>query len=80
MDAGGHHLGLFWRMGHRTALRQGDWKIVWNGNRSLPRTFELYRLDRDISETRNLAAENPRRLEDLASIWADVNRRMADPD
>jgi arylsulfatase len=49
------------------ALRVGDWKLV-----SAKRdggVWELYDLARDRGETRNLAAEHPDRVRDLAARW-----------
>jgi arylsulfatase B len=55
----------------RAAVRQGDWKLVWRT--LLPSSVELFNLERDPSETTNLAAQHPekvatlqRRLETLA--------------
>lgn len=64
---------LFWRLGDKRAVRSGPWKLCMIGKRT-----ELYRLDQDIGETHNVAAENPERVEQLRQAWndwdADVNR------
>ncbi|HEY9660279.1 MAG TPA: arylsulfatase, partial [Allocoleopsis sp.] len=41
----------------RAALRQGDWKLVWQV--MLPSRVELFNLAQDPSETTNLAEQNP---------------------
>jgi arylsulfatase A-like enzyme len=48
------------------ALRVGDWKIVASGTDS---PWELYNLADDRAETRNLAQENPGKLNELAARW-----------
>lgn len=60
---------LYWaslsnRGGRAEAMRVGPWKLVVQHPRAKPGTFEnekveLYRLDRDPGETKNLQAENP---------------------
>jgi arylsulfatase A-like enzyme len=47
----------------RAALREGDWKLVWKT--TLPQSVELFNLGDDPSETKNLAAENPGKVEEL---------------
>ena len=47
----------------RAALRQGDWKLVWQS--TLPSKIELFNLKDDVSETRNLADANPDKVAEL---------------
>lgn len=73
---------LYWRQGHRAALRRGDWKVVSprrEQNRKGPRVWELYNVASDISETRNLAAEEPDRLEALVEAWETLDAEMQEP-
>ncbi len=63
---------LFWEhIGHR-AVRDGKWKLV-----SLPDApWELYDMEADRTETRDLAAEQPQLVERLSKAyqqWADRN-------
>ncbi|MCA9001030.1 MAG: sulfatase-like hydrolase/transferase, partial [Planctomycetes bacterium] len=54
-----------------TAIRQGDWKLIWFHADS---RFELYNLAEDLGETRNLAESQPNRLAhmiDLMREWLD---------
>lgn len=69
---------MYWRLdmaplGMHMALRDGDWKIL--APRDLSR-FELYHLATDPAETTDLAAREPRRLEDmkrkLSALNADI--------
>jgi arylsulfatase A len=49
---------------NRVALRDGDWKLLADATLS---KFELYDLKTDRSETRNLAASEPAKLDELAA-------------
>jgi arylsulfatase A len=61
------HDALYWEfheLNGRRALRMGSWKLVQYAER--PRTFgapELYDLSSDLSETRNLATQEPGRVQ-----------------
>ncbi len=70
------HDVLFWRMGTRTALRKGDWKIVRHGAKA---SFELYDLAGDISETKNVAAAHPKEFAQLRAEWQRLNSQMIAP-
>ena len=59
---------IFWNWRKGMAVREGDWKLVSHGQ------WELYNLDKDPSETRNVIADNPelaKRLQDMYEGWAD---------
>ena len=45
-------------------MRKGQWKLLRN-----KAGLELYRLDTDLSETRNLASENPEIVEELLASY-----------
>jgi arylsulfatase A-like enzyme len=60
------HATLAWFWSGNRAIRQADWKLVWD---SRVRRWELYDLSRDRCETRDLAAEQPRRVEAMAADW-----------
>jgi arylsulfatase A len=49
---------------NRIALRDGDWKLLADAGLS---KFELYNLKTDLSETRNLTASEPAKLDELAA-------------
>lgn len=54
-----------------TSIRQGDWKLIYF---HAGRRFELYNLADDIGESRDLAAELPEKVGELAHImneWID---------
>ena len=46
--------------------RKGPWKVVMNGK---PAAFELYNIELDPSETKNVAAQHPNRVQALASAY-----------
>ncbi|MDP6930256.1 MAG: sulfatase-like hydrolase/transferase [Planctomycetota bacterium] len=73
------HQKLFWRIGNRTALRLGDWKLLRQGKRGKIAPWELYHLAEDIGETMNLASEQPAKLEELQTAWKEMNAEMIDP-
>jgi arylsulfatase len=65
----------FYHDGHR-AVRVGNWKLV--GDYVEP--WELYDLQSDRSETKNLAITHPEKVMELELVWlkeADVLRRLA---
>jgi arylsulfatase len=54
-------------------MRQGDWKIV--AAKSKP--WELYDLANDRSESIDLAAKHPLRLQEIVSDWETLTTEMA---
>jgi arylsulfatase A-like enzyme len=70
------HEVLYWRVGRKAALRQGDWKAVREGRRQAPGTWELYDLADDIAETENLADDNPEKLQELIEAWEKLDESM----
>lgn len=72
------HETLYWRYGDQWAIRHGDWKLV-AGNGGDKRSGELYNLADDISESKNLAAENPEKVRELKSLWDKWNAEQAPP-
>jgi len=57
---------LWWLHEGNRALRVGDWKIVAAGKNS---PWELYDLSTDRSESKDLAAEKPEKVKELAAQW-----------
>jgi len=74
--------GLYWHQPHQwgangpgiwpfSSVRRGQWKLIFN---HALRNFELYNLENDLSETKNLAELQPKRVEALAedlSTWLE---------
>ena len=57
---------LCWEWAGNRAIREGRWKLVWD---SLVKRWELYDLEADRTETRDLAAEQPERVKEMAARW-----------
>jgi arylsulfatase len=60
------HEDLWWEHAGNRAIRVGDWKLVATG-RDGP--WELYDLAADRTESRDLAAQHPAKVEELARLW-----------
>jgi arylsulfatase len=60
------HDYLWWFHEGNRAIRVGDWKLVSEGMSS---PWELYNLAADRSETRDLSASDPQRVQTLADKW-----------
>ena len=73
------HEDLYWRLGPKTAYRAGDWKLLKNPARNANKEWQLYNLADDISESKNLAKENPEKLSELLTAWEKINSQMIDP-
>ncbi|WDQ14597.1 sulfatase-like hydrolase/transferase [Rhodopirellula sp. P2] len=65
---------LWWRMprGAR-ALRQGKWKFV-QARKDQP--IELFDLESDLSESEDLSASHPDRLQELLAVWESMQTDM----
>jgi len=57
---------LKWEWAGNRAIREGDWKLCWD--RKI-KTWELYHIVKDRTETNDLAADFPNRVEKLSKIW-----------
>jgi arylsulfatase A-like enzyme len=60
------HEYLAWHWASNRAVREGDWKLVWDKEY---RKWTLYDLARDQSETRDLAASHPDLVARLSARW-----------
>ncbi|MFO0868680.1 MAG: arylsulfatase [Pirellulales bacterium] len=70
---------LWWSHEGNRALRSGDWKLVAAGADA---PWELYDLAQDRAESRNLAADHPDKVRELADRWTqrrDEFHRLAQP-
>ncbi len=75
--SGSPHDVLYWRLGKRTAIRVGDWKLVRNSPEE--GAWELYDLAADIAESQDLARQAPQRLRQLMTVWETMNGEMVEP-
>ena len=68
---------LFWAQLGNRAVRQGKWKLVWDVKVG---RWELYDVEADRTETKDLAGKNPAKVKELASAyesWAKSTGRTA---
>ena len=71
------HDAFYWSSGGakgKWAIRSGDWKLVAEKKR-----IELFNLDKDLSETTDLAAKHPKLVSELADKYNEWLDKMADP-
>jgi arylsulfatase len=60
------HDQLAWFWSGNRAIRQGDWKLVYD---KIPRQWELFDLSQDRCETHNLAHSDPSRVAAMRGDW-----------
>ncbi len=66
-NKGQPHETLYWRFGNQWAIRHGQYKlVVGKDGTGQP---ELYNLQTDIGETKNLASSEPERVKELNDLW-----------
>lgn len=70
------HAALFWRFGEQWAIRQGAWKLVQD--RQAPRP-QLYNLEEDVGEARDLFEKEPKRVRELTERWQAWNAELVAP-
>lgn len=68
------HEALFWRVGKKNAIRQGDWKLVRDG-----KMWQLYNLAQDLQEENDLAKQLPDRVEQMGQVWDQWNQEQIAP-
>jgi len=57
---------LCWEWAGNRAIRQGDWKLVWD--RAVGQ-WELYDLAKDRTEMNDLASDQPERVKSMSAAW-----------
>lgn len=74
------HASLFWRFRNNIALRMGKWKLVRQAERGQQAaTFQLFDLDADVGESRDLAEARPEVFEQMRRELDRLNGRMREP-
>ena len=69
------HEIIFWEHEGNRAIRSGKWKLVSQTIKAKifteadEHSWELYDLDSDPSETKNLASRHPEKVKELAQLW-----------
>jgi arylsulfatase A-like enzyme len=71
------HETLYWRFGTQWAVHHGDWKLV-AGNPEAAKPI-LVNLANDISEAKDLSAENPAKRRELQAIYDKWNAEQESP-
>lgn len=64
---------LFWRVGKKNAVRQGDWKLIRDGA-----AWQLYDLAHDTEEAHDLAATESARVQQLSDVWNQWNAQQVE--
>jgi arylsulfatase len=65
---------LAWEIFGNRALIQGDWKIRWEYKSYGKGDWELFNLANDSGERKDLAKENPEKLNALLKLWYNYVR------
>jgi arylsulfatase len=65
---------MAWEIFGNHAVRQGDWKLVWQYKPYGTEQWELFNLATDLGERHNLAAEQPEKVKTLLALWDDYVR------
>jgi arylsulfatase A-like enzyme len=75
------HESLAWRFGPQKAIRRGKWKLVdfRDFEAKTQSGWQLFDLEADISETKNLATEKPELVAELSKAWDDWNAKNIAP-
>ena len=66
------HDTLFWEHEGGRALRIGNWKISALNNRE----WELFNMDKDRTETKNLAKAMPEKVKEMEAVWKEEYERI----
>jgi len=67
---------LYWKWAQKLALRDGNWKLLRNGGKG---RFQLFKLDADPGEERDLAGSEPEQLARMLALLRGQVRRDARP-
>lgn len=65
---------LGWELWNSRAIRQGDWKLLWQPKPMGDETWALYDLATDPGERVDLAAEKPEQVRQMVSLWEEYVR------
>lgn len=65
---------LGWEFMGNHAIRQGDWKLLWEGKPWGKADWELFNLTDDPGEKNDLATREPERVRRMAALWDDYVR------
>ena len=74
--SGAPHETLFWRMGPRSAVRAGDWKLV---REQAGQPWQLFNLAEDVGEKQDLAKEKRDVVGKLAATYQEWDSQLEEP-
>ncbi|MFK7765667.1 MAG: arylsulfatase [Mariniblastus sp.] len=69
------HKQLCWQWIGNRAIRQGDWKLVWD-KLNKEKKWELYNITNDRCEIDNLASTNQDRVESMSKDWFEWAKKV----
>ena len=69
------HEWLFWEHNDKKAARHGDWKLIGRDNPNDPANWELFNLESDRTELRDVAEKEQQRVKQMAQAWWDWAER-----
>jgi arylsulfatase A-like enzyme len=73
------HPVLYWRMGEKCAVREGDWKMSIQGPPGSDPKPRLFNVVKDEAEHRDLASAHPERVERMLADWKRWNAQLPPP-
>ena len=78
--SGAPHQQLYWRAKNAQgwAVRQGDWKLLYNQKVKNPK-LELFDVRKDAAESVDLATAHPEKVAELKQAWDEWNKSNIDP-
>ena len=59
---------MYWKTSQSYAVREGEWKLLAHRNND---QVELYNLENDFRETKNLKQAYPEKVEHLINLWEE---------
>jgi arylsulfatase len=65
---------LAWQVFGNRAVRQGDWKLIWQYKPYGTEEWQLFDLANDVAERHDLAAQQPEKVKALLALWDDYVR------
>jgi arylsulfatase len=65
---------MAWEIFGNRAVRQADWKLVWEYKPYGTEQWELFNLAQDLAERHDLAAQQPEKAKELLALWDDYVR------
>lgn len=69
----------FYEQGYKQAVRKGNWKAIRYYNGTVPVRTELYNLEIDKSESRDLSAQHPALVKEMEKLMDDQRRPSTNP-